>query len=60
MTTNGPQSDSQKEAAQHIAEARTLLEQMRGELDQHPGLEEAIRRLESALSLLTTQSGGLL
>lgn len=54
------QKDSQSEAAQQIREAQNLLEQMRTEMDRHPGLEEAIRRLESALSLLTTQSGGLL
>ncbi len=54
------ESTTQREAAQQIAEAHSLLQQLRSELDQHPGLEEAILKLENALNLLTTQSGGLL
>ena len=51
-----PRSD----AVQHVAEARNLLQTLRSELDQHPGLEEAISKLEMALSILTSKSGGLL
>lgn len=51
---------SNADAAQHVEEARNLLQTLRAELDQHPGLEEAINRLEMALSILTSKSGGLL
>lgn len=47
-------------AAVHIAEARDLLTDLRGQLGQHPELEEAIEKLELALSALTIQTGGLL
>ena len=47
-------------AAVHIAEARDLLHELRGQLGQHPELEEAIQKLELALSALTIQTGGLL
>jgi hypothetical protein len=33
---------------------------MRKELDKHPDLEAAIERLEMALSILTTRTGGML
>jgi len=55
-----PNKKSQAEAAQHISEAHTLLEGLRERLDKHPELEEAIEKLEMALSILTTSSGGLL
>lgn len=58
----GSQHEQSKtsEAAQHVAEAHSLLKGLREELDQHPGLEEAIGKLEMALSILTAKSGGLL
>ncbi len=56
---SGPDT-SRADAAQHVEEARNLLQTLRAELDQHPGLEEAITRLEMALSILTSKSGGLL
>ncbi|MDR3762637.1 MAG: hypothetical protein P4M01_00930 [Acidobacteriota bacterium] len=46
--------------AVHIAEARDLLHDLRNELGQHPELDEAIQKLELALSALTIQTGGLL
>jgi hypothetical protein len=55
-----PSAESSTDAAQHVAEARNLLQTLRSELDQHPGLEEAISRLEMALSILTSKSGGML
>ena len=48
------------QAAQHVEEARRRLLSMRGELDKHPDLEAAIERLEMALSILTTKTGGML
>jgi hypothetical protein len=49
-----------KDAAEHLAEAHTLLQDLRNEINQHPKLEDAILKLEMALSLLTTKSGGML
>jgi len=51
---------SDKDAAQHVSEAHSLLQSLRAEMDKHPVLEDAIQRLEMALSLLTTKSGGML
>jgi predicted translin family RNA/ssDNA-binding protein len=47
-------------AAQHVAEAHSLLKSLRGKLDRHPELEEAIEKLEMALSVLTIKSGAML
>jgi Lon protease-like protein len=60
-SSNEPTSNSsQKDAAEHISEAQQLLKSMREQLGQHPELEEAINKLELALSALTLQTGGLL
>jgi hypothetical protein len=48
------------DAAEQVAEAHRLLSGLRQELDQHPDLEEAIAKLEMALSILTTKTGGML
>jgi len=53
-----PQSSNN--AAEHISEAQRLLKSMQKQLGQHPELEEAINKLEMALSALTLQTGGLL
>lgn len=47
-------------AVEHLGEARTLLQDLQNEIAQHPKLDDAIQRLEMALSLLTTKSGGML
>ncbi len=51
-----------EEVAEHIAGAHDLLQRLREKLamEKHPELEEAIRRLEMALSLLTVNTGGML
>jgi len=46
--------------AEHIVEAHRRLTVLRQELDKHPDLEAAIERLELALSVLTTKTGGML
>jgi len=48
------------EAAEYVADAHRRLTTLRQELNKHPDLEAAIERLEMALSLLTTRSGGML
>jgi len=57
-TTSNPQPDPR--AAEHVAEAHRILNGLRQQLDRHPDLEEAIAKLEMALSLLTTRTGGML
>ena len=47
-------------AAEHVAEAHRILSGMQQQRDKHPDLEEAIAKLEMALSILTTKTGGML
>ncbi len=51
---------SQPQAAQHVADAHNLLKTLRDRFEKHPELDEAIEKLEMALSILTTKSGGML
>ena len=63
MTENSspnPGTGTEPNAAEHIAEAHRILSGLRQELDKHPELEKAITNLEMALSILTTNSGGML
>ena len=53
-------SPEQPDAAEHVAEAHRILNGLRQKLDEHPDLEEAIAKLEMALSILTTRTGGML
>jgi hypothetical protein len=46
--------------AENVAEAHRRLTVLRQQLDKHPDLEAAIERLEVALSVLTTKTGGML
>ena len=46
-------------AQTNVAEAQGLLKRMREQLE-HPDLDLAIEKLEMALSILTTNSGGML
>lgn len=47
-------------AAENVAEAHRLLQSLQSELGKYPALDEAITKLELALSALTIQTGGLL
>jgi len=60
MTDKPTSIDQERKAAEHVAEARRILNGLRQQLDQHPDLERAISNLEMALSLLTTSTGGML
>jgi hypothetical protein len=53
-----PEQDAN--AAEYVADAHRRLTLLRQELDKHPDLEAAIERLELALSILTTKTGGML
>ena len=48
------------QAAEYIADAHRRLTSMRADLNMHPDLDAAIERLELALSILTTKTGGML
>jgi hypothetical protein len=48
------------QAADYVADAHRRLTSMRQGLEKHPDLEAAIERLELALSILTTKTGGML
>ncbi len=69
MEKPNPEADLQDEelraaqAAQHIAGAHQQLKTLRdrlGILNKHPELEEALTKLEMALSALSVNTGGLL
>ena len=64
MTPETPGANSKPEqnpkAAEHVAEAHRILSGLRQQLDRHPDLEKAIAKLEMALSILTTNTGGML
>ena len=55
-----PANEPAPEAAEHVAEAHRRLTALRQQLDKYPDLEAAIERLELALSILTTRTGGML
>lgn len=50
----------QNNAAEHVADAHQILKALQTKIGQHPELDEAIMKLELALSALTLQTGGLL
>ena len=61
MTPDQPTPEKPRSpAAENIAEAHKLLQSLQEELGKHPALDEAITKLELALSALTLQTGGLL
>ena len=47
-------------AIEHVSSAQELLHALRKRIGEHPELEEAIVKLETALSLLTVRTGGML
>jgi len=61
QTTSRPGPNSGKApAVQHVSGAHELLVALREKIGEHPELAEAINKLETALSLLTLDTGGLL
>jgi hypothetical protein len=47
-------------AIEHVSSAHELLQALRKRIGEHPELAEAIVRLETALSILTVKTGGML
>jgi predicted translin family RNA/ssDNA-binding protein len=60
MPVDSPSPEQQAKAAQQLKEAHSLLDSLRSRLDQHPELEQAILRIETALNLLTVSTGAML
>jgi hypothetical protein len=64
MSPQTPGTNSNPEpspgAVEHVTEAHRILSGLRQQLDKHPDLDEAIAKLEMALSVLTTKTGGML
>ena len=54
------ESEQIPEATEHVAEARRILDGLRDQSIKHPELDAAIGKLELALSILTTNTGGML
>jgi hypothetical protein len=60
-TPSEPKSDQNPhDAAEHVASARKILEDLQHKVGSHPELAEAITKLESALNILGIRTGGLL
>jgi hypothetical protein len=47
-------------AIDHVSSAHELLQSLRKRIGEHPELAEAIRKLETALNILTVNTGGML
>jgi hypothetical protein len=47
-------------AIEHVSSAHELLQALRKRIGEHPELAEAIVKLETALSILTVKTGGML
>ena len=61
MPTQGkPQSGEHAPAIEHLSGAHELLKSLQEKLGTHPELEEAIVKVEMALSILTVKTAGLL
>jgi hypothetical protein len=45
---------------EHLSGAHQLLNSLRRRIGEHPELAEAITKLETALSMLTVKTGGML
>jgi len=60
-TESGPsQPSGNAPALEHLSGARALLIELQEKIGERPELAEAINKLETALSLLALETGGLL
>jgi hypothetical protein len=55
-----PAAQDPNQAAEHVASARKILQELQKTVGTHPELGEAITKLEMALNILAVQTGGLL
>jgi len=54
------QNSANAPALEHVSGARALLIELQEKIGERPELADAINKLETALSLLTLETGGLL
>ena len=54
------ESNSQQQAAEHVAAANQLLKTLQQKIGKHPEIGEAVNKLEMALAILGVQTGGML
>ena len=54
------QNPEHKPVVEHVSHAHELLNALRKRIGEHPELAEAITKLETALSMLTVKTGGML
>lgn len=59
-SSSSPTPPQDRSAAEHVADAHNILNGLRERLDKHPELDEAIAKLEMALSILATKTAGML
>jgi len=59
---NGPESEPKQTTpvVEHVSSAHELLQNLRKRIGEHPELAEAIVKLETALSILTVKTAGML
>ncbi len=55
----GPKQDP-AQATAHVASAHQILKALQEKIGKHPELGDAITKLETALSILTVKTGGML
>ena len=48
------------QAAEHVASAHKILQELQKKVGNHPEIGEAITKLEMALNVLAIQTGGML
>ena len=60
LGSSSDQNSANAPAVEHVSGARALLIELQGKIGERPELAEAISKLETALSLLTLETGGLL
>lgn len=58
--SNQQSNPKQAPAIEHVTSAHELLQALRKRIGEHPELAEAIVKLETALSILTVKTGGML
>ena len=54
------QNPEHPRVVEHVSGAHELLNALRRRIGEHPELAEAITKLETALSMLTVKTGGML
>jgi hypothetical protein len=60
MPSSEPGTTEPHPAIEHVSSAQELLKSLQKKVGEHPELAEAIRKLESALNILTVNTGGML